>query len=140
MKGTPVYVVRSIREKERKVLEEFLSNHRILWQQGIDGFFTYRHYGILLNDGSVVHFTGNADTIDPHAKICRTSQEFFCQTGRICLAKDVLCRFSAQIIAQRALNQVGSCFGGYHFLKYNCEHFTNWCANGKKVSKQVMLR
>ena len=140
MKGTPVYVVRSVKEKEREVLERFLINHRILWQQGADGLFTYRHYGILLSDGSMVHFTGTVDTIDLHAKIRRTSQEFFCQKGTLCLAKDVQCCFPSQIIAQRALSQVESCFGGYHFLRNNCEHFTNWCANGKKISKQVMLR
>ena len=56
--GYPVYVVRQIRANERHLVEEQLkeAKRRILWQQMYDGFFTYRHYGIALSDGSFVHF------------------------------------------------------------------------------------
>ncbi|MBR4869062.1 MAG: lecithin retinol acyltransferase family protein [Clostridia bacterium] len=113
---------------------------RIFWQQGADGLFSYRHYGILLGDDSVVHFTGQLFSVDRAACIRRTDMEFFCAGGNLQRADDVRCVFAPSQIAVRALCQVGTDFGGYHFLRNNCEHFTNWCANGHKLSKQVLFR
>ena len=69
--GYPVYVVRQIRANERHLVEEQLkeAKRRILWQQMYDGFFTYRHYGIALSDGSFVHFRGNINFIQIDACI-----------------------------------------------------------------------
>ena len=36
--------------------------------------------------------------------------------------------------------RAGCNFGGYNFLCNNCEHFVNWCACGRRISRQVMMR
>ena len=140
MKGIPVYVVRILKERERELIKENTDMQRILWQQNADGLFSYRHYGILLEDDSVVHFTGQLFSVDRAACICRTDIDFFCAGGVLRRADDVKCTFLPNQIGVRALRQVGTNFGGYHFLRNNCEHFTNWCANGHKISKQVLFR
>lgn len=142
LKGYPVYVVREIRPNERHVLEEQLqqAQRRIIWQQIYDGFFSYRHYGIALNDGSFVHFRGNVQFIQIEACIRRTKIEDFAADGNVCRAVDILCAYPPEEIARRALSQVNCDFGGYNFLSNNCEHFASWCANGQKLSKQVLFR
>ena len=140
--GYPVYVVRQIRANERHLVEEQLkeAKRRILWQQMYDGFFTYRHYGIALSDGSFVHFRGNINFIQIDACIMRTKAADFAPSGCICRAIDITCAYPAEEIARRALSQVNCDFGGYNFLSNNCEHFASWCANGKRLSKQVLFR
>ena len=142
LKGYPVYVVREIRPIERNFLEEQLkeAKNRIFWQQLYDGFFSYRHYGIALNDGSFVHFRGSINFIQIDACIRRTKAKDFSADGCICRAIDILCAYPPEEIARRALSQVNCDFGGYNFLSNNCEHFASWCANGKRLSKQVLFR
>lgn len=142
LKGYPVYVVREIRPNERKLVEEQIkeAKRRIFWQQMYDGFLSYRHYGIALSDGSFVHFRGSINFIQIDACIRRTKIETFAAGGCVCRAVDITCAYPAEEIASRALSQVGCDFGGYNFLSNNCEHFTSWCANGKRLSKQVLFR
>ena len=129
MRGQVVYVIHYLR-----------SGERILWQQFTDGWLSFRHYGVALDDGTVVHFCGDKECIQNEARIKRTSREEFCQGSCLHIAKEVCYRFSPELVAERALAQVGSNFGGYHVLLNNCEHFANWCACGKKISRQVMRR
>lgn len=42
---------------------------------------------------------------------------------------------SPEIVARRALLQVGKCC--YHVSRNNCEHFASWCATGRAHSVQV---
>ena len=142
LKAYPVYVIREIRANERHVIEQQLKNEkkRIIWQQFFDGFLSYRHYGIALDDGTFVHFRGNVQFIQIEASIKHTGIEEFACGEKVCRAVDILCAYPPEEIAQRALSQVGGNFGGYNFLSNNCEHFASWCANGKKISKQVLFR
>ena len=142
MKCCAIYTIRHIQPAEQRLIQENLlgSNYRILAQQFCDGFHTFRHYGLLLSDGSVVHFRGRREHIHINAWIQRTSLAEFCQGGRIYPACEVHFAFPPEEVARRALCQVGGNFGGYHFLRNNCEHFVNWCACGRRISRQVMLR
>lgn len=64
---------------------------------------------------------------------------FLKDSSRFCLDDMVTPVFDRDEVVKRALSQVGSDFGGYHFFKNNCEHFTYWCATGKKSSRQVFF-
>lgn len=146
MQCRAVYTVRVLTPTERKLVRDHWEEYkkrtksRILIQQLEDGFPTFRHYGIDLGDGTIVHFRGKLHYIHANAWIQRTDYDGFAQGGQICYADDVRLAFSQDRIMDRALSQVGSDFGGYHFLCNNCEHFTNWCACGKRISRQVLMR
>ena len=146
MQCRAIYTIRTLTRSEQKLIgaqwkeEKLQAKERILSQQLEDGFPTFRHYGIDLGDGTVVHFRGKVHYIHANAWVQRTSYEEFSHGGEICTATDVCMRFPEEMIVRRALSQVGGNFGGYHFLRNNCEHFTNWCACGKRISRQVMMR
>lgn len=142
MRCHAVYTVRRIHPAERQLIRENMLalKQRIFVQQLEDGFPTFRHYGIALDDGTVVHFRGRLEYIHANAWIQRTSCADFCQGGTICPACDVRFAFPPEEVARRALSQVGCDFGGYNFLSNNCEHFVNWCACGRRISRQVMMR
>lgn len=146
MRCRAIYVVRHISPMERELIRKTFSDwkqqtmQRILFQQMEDGFLTFRHYGIALDDGTVVHFRGKRQDIHANAWIQRTGIADFARAGDVCEACEVRFAFPEELVARRALCQVGSRFGGYHFLWNNCEHFVNWCACGHRISRQVMLR
>jgi len=137
-----IYTVRRINPAEQRLIRETMleAKQRIFLQQLQDGFPTFRHYGLDLGDGTVVHFRGKLQYIHANAWVQRTSRAEFCQGGEICPACEVRFAFPPEVVAQRALSQVGCNFGGYHFLCNNCEHFVNWCACGRRISRQVMMR
>lgn len=141
-----IYTVRHVNPLEQKLVREQITawklenKQRIFLQQLQDGFPTFRHYGIELSDGTVVHFKGKLEYIHANAWIQHTSLAAFSQGCEICPACEVRFRFPSEVVAQRALCQVGSRFGGYNFLWNNCEHFVNWCACGRRISRQVMMR
>ena len=137
-----IYTVRRLTPAEQRLVRETLldGKQRIFLQQFEDGFPTFRHYGLDLGDGTVVHFRGKMEYIHANAWIQRTSCAAFCRGGVICPAYDVRFAFPQEEVARRALSQVGCNFGGYNFLCNNCEHFVNWCACGRRISRQVMMR
>lgn len=146
MQCCAVYTVRTIAPPEQQLIRaqwqeyKLRTKERIFIQQLEDGFPTFRHYGIDLGDGTIVHFKGKMHYIHTNAWIQRTDRDAFSQGGMICRADDVCLAFPSEMIARRALSQVGGNFGGYHFLCNNCEHFANWCACGRRISRQVMMR
>ncbi|MGI6226435.1 MAG: lecithin retinol acyltransferase family protein [Peptococcales bacterium] len=142
MKGDVIYVVRLLKKQEKKLAFEHYKDFpkRIFWQQFEDGFPSYRHYGIDVGDGTAIHFRGDQFLIQKTAWIQRTSMNKFLGGGELIIAEDVKYAFSKDDVVKRALSQVGKDFGGYNFIFNNCEHFANWCATGRRFSKQVMLR
>jgi len=142
MKGDVIYVVRLLKKQEQKIAMAYYKNcqKRIFWQQFEDGFPSYRHYGIDIGDGTAVHFRGDRFLIQKTAWIQRTSIQKFLDGGELCVEEGVNYAFSRDEVVRMALSQVGGNFGGYNFIFNNCEHFANWCATGKRFSKQVLLR
>ena len=141
-RGDVIYTIREMKPAEhRLVAEQIKASHlRIIWQQFFDGFPSYRHYGVDLGDGTAVHFRGTLHYIQADASIQRTSIQEFGKCDKIIIARAVRYTFPRHEVADRALSMVGSDFGGYNFLSNNCEHFANWCACGRRISQQVMLR
>lgn len=141
-KGDVIYIIREMKPAEhRLVAEQIKASHmRIIWQQFADGFPSYRHYGVDIGDGTVVHFRGRRHYIQACASIQRTPIQAFGPCDKINIAREVCPTFPPDEIANRALSMVGTDFGGYNFLTNNCEHFANWCACGRRISQQVMFR
>ncbi len=141
-----IYAVRHISPAEQKLVRETITEwkqnslQRIIPQQLEDGFPSFRHYGIDLCDGTVIHFSGKLRDIHNGAWIQHTSCAAFARGDLVCEACEVRFAFPPEIVAHRARCQVGGNFGGYNFLWNNCEHFVNWCACGRRISRQVLLR
>ncbi|MFZ7104326.1 MAG: lecithin retinol acyltransferase family protein [Peptococcaceae bacterium] len=141
MKGDIIYVVRLLRKEEQRLISLHVKqlNKRIFLHQFIDGFPSYRHYGVDIGDGTAVHFRGDRFLIQRSAWIQRTSLKSFAAGDEIC-TDECKYAFTRNEVIQRALSQVGGKFGGYHFIFNNCEHFAYWCGTGRRISKQVLLR
>ncbi|MFZ5945786.1 MAG: lecithin retinol acyltransferase family protein [Bacillota bacterium] len=142
MKGDIIYVVRLLGKQEQKLVSLHVQQckARIFWQQFEDGFPSYRHYGIDCGDGTAIHFRGDRFLVQSTAWIQRTSMKAFTGDNELFVEDRVNFAFSREEIVLRALSQVGSNFGGYNFIFNNCEHFAYWCATGRRISKQVLLR
>jgi len=96
----------------------------------------YRHLGIDLGDGTVVHARPD-DFRRPFSggRIERTTIAEFAAGGEVSLVSDPPAAHPPEEIAGRALAAVGE--EGYCPLAANCEHFATWCATGRSRSRQV---
>lgn len=99
----------------------------------------YRHYGIDLGDGRVVHFVGESFWSRQDSRICIDTMESFVKDGRLEVVTDVEPTYTREEIVERALSCVNTNFGGYTVVDNNCEHFAMWCATGQRISRQGYL-
>jgi len=98
----------------------------------------YRHHGIDMGDGTVVH----ARPDDPHrvfagGRVERTSLACFAAGQPVSVVHDPPAAFPPDEVARRAAAHVGR--DGYSPLVDNCEHFSTWCATGRRKSRQADL-
>ncbi len=89
--------------------------------------FGYTHHGIYIGDGYVVENTRNGTNL--------VSLEEFSRGHAIEVVIHKDRAFDRQESCKRALLCVGE--DKYNLINYNCEHFVNWCINGKYQSSQV---
>ena len=103
----------------------------------------YFHHGIYVSDDEVIQYASpKGSEISPEtALIISTSLAEFLKGGEVEVRKynsDELKEVrSKEEIVKFARSQLGTGLGEYHLLDNNCEHFSNYCAFGKKVSNQV---
>ena len=66
-----IYTIRNLCPAEQRLIRETMLElkQRIFLQQLQDGFPTFRHYGLDLGDGTVVHFRGKLEYIHANAWI-----------------------------------------------------------------------
>lgn len=103
----------------------------------------YMHHGVLVGDGTVVHFVGKK-VQKPGAAIRRTPLSRFLRADQV---PEVTQRFPKRqghgpvptflpnLVVLRALHFVGS--GNYNLFGRNCEHFATWAQCGAMLSGQV---
>ncbi len=101
-----IYTVRNINPAEQRLIRDNMLElkQRIFLQQLQDGFPTFRHYGLDLGDGTVVHFRGKLQYIHANAWIQRTSCAEFLSgrrdlsslRGAVCLSTGGGCPASAE--------------------------------------------
>lgn len=102
----------------------------------------YSHHGIYASDDCVIHFAAKnaSNELDPKAaRIITTSLTEFLRGGvcevRAYTKEELSKKRKPQEIVKYALSQLGQ--GGYNLVSNNCEHFSNECAFGEKISNQV---
>ncbi len=101
----------------------------------------YRHYGILVNNDKVVHFTGGPGLTGFFNTSCimKTSFADFADGDEVTVEevyRDILPLPSSEVV-NRANSMVGSEKGKYNIVSNNCEHFAHFCKYGQKFSVQV---
>lgn len=118
----------------------------------------YRHFGIYIGYGKVIHFAApNGDFDADNALIRETSLEHFCEGSDIYemdFSKEFKsCRLWRYIVnssdyelqtprktvarAKAKLGKKGLKNKGYNIVTDNCEHFALWCKTNVVESKQV---
>lgn len=125
----------------------FLSNQKLLPGDliRVQRSKKYYHYGIVVNDGKVVHFTGPVDDSIMDVKniqIRETTLDLFSRGDKIQILKPYSSPFDREVVIERAKAFVGKnkLFGKvYNLVTNNCEHFASYIYFGKKESKQVKL-
>lgn len=102
----------------------------------------YYHHGIYTGD-SVIHFGEGDPTADMlHSEnniVHETSLKDFLQGGllqvRVYSRGEKKLLNPPEKIVECARSMLGE--GGYHFVRNNCEHFSNYCAFSEKYSAQA---
>lgn len=103
-------------------------------------FLTYKHYGVDIGDGKIIHFYCSSILKIPKASINLCTPEEFCRDGILQIEDDIPLNFSPEEIAQRAESMLHTNFDGYRVKYNNCEHFSMWCATGLRTGKQDLIR
>ncbi len=104
------------------------------------GGLKYRHFGVDLGDGSVMHLAGDANlaTWNPTSwgrmSVRRVSIDEFSGGSEVRIEKRKS-PLEVDETMERALAWEGRT--GYHLCERNCEHFARWCTTGDYSSFQV---
>ena len=97
------------------------------------GIIPYRHFGIDVGDGTVVHLAsvrGNTSEME----VQRVSLGVFAD-GKPITVERISKSLSDEQVLERALAAVGNTH--YHVALGNCEHFARMCKTGEHVSHQT---
>ena len=111
----------------------------------------YRHYGVKISVGSesprIFHYSGPTTS---EVKVIESSVKEFEECSYLhdlfinrkskyqhC-DKEVI-KFSGKEVFDRAKSSLGKNLGGYQLFTNNCEHFANWCVQGRRISHQFFL-
>jgi uncharacterized protein YycO len=92
------------------------------------GLIRYQHHGIELPDGTMCENSPPGVRIVQYADFARGHATRVTNPGASPAERD--------LAVQRALSRVGE--RRYALAGNNCEHFSNWCATGIAVSRQVL--
>ena len=101
----------------------------------VEFYRTYiTHWGVYVGGGKIVHLC-----IDERSHEAGVKKEDFWSVAEKSRVeknngKDD-CPFTKAVVKERALLSLGR--SAYDILKYNCEHFANWCRYGKIQSAQA---
>jgi hypothetical protein len=94
----------------------------------------YRHHGIYVGDGKVVHYRGlyrrwRAGPVE------EVSLEQFAHGRPVRVRAHADARFDQQTVVVRARSRLGE--DAYRLFTNNCEHFSEWCVDGRHRSRQI---
>ena len=103
----------------------------------------YYHHGIYEDDEHVYQYASpkGSEVSAATANINITTLKEFLKDGEVEVRKynneELKEKKSDEEIIKCAKSLVGSGLGEYDLINNNCEHFSNYCAFGKKTSNQV---
>lgn len=95
----------------------------------------YRHHGIYLGAGMVIHYAGRITY--PHGLIEIIPLRDFVGSRRMRVGRAPGESLHGQDIVRRARSRLGE--RHYDIFRNNCEHFCSWCQVGQSRSEQVDL-
>lgn len=98
---------------------------------------TYKHYGIEVENGNVIHFICDSIFHTQDGIIKKSTMAEFLKDGHKEVDTTMTYKYTRKHVVKRAYSRLHTNFNGYHAFKNNCEHFTAWCANGLKTSSQA---
>jgi Lecithin retinol acyltransferase len=93
----------------------------------------YRHLGIYLGEGLVVHYAGRVRY--PHGLIEAVPLRSFVGNRRVHVGRGPAGSLHGEAVVRRACSRLGEC--RYTIFTNNCEHFCTWCQVGESRSRQV---
>ena len=103
----------------------------------------YYHHGIYEDDDHIYQYAAKegSEVSQENALIICTNLKTFAKDGEV-EARDYneeeLKKLRPkEVIIKTAKNMLGTGLGEYNLVTNNCEHFSNYCAFGKKESNQV---
>ena len=94
----------------------------------------YTHHGIGIGEGCVIHYSGLADGIES-GPICKATLGEFSGGEKIIIKSHPGRKYFGQESVERANSRLGE--DAYTVCGNNCEHFVEWCIEGKHQSNQV---
>lgn len=102
----------------------------------------YRHYGIYIGRGRIVHYSSTHGEFDRHedSTVHISSLEEFLRKEKTYYRVEIregkgYTLFSPEETVERALSRLGE--KSYSILTNNCEHFAMWCKTGISESCQI---
>lgn len=88
----------------------------------------YTHHGLYIDEGYVAEYS-----LDYGVHLILLDE--FIADSKLRLRSHDQAKYSPQEAVERAKSRLGEC--SYNLLFSNCEHFVNWCIEGKEYSRQV---
>ena len=95
--------------------------------------FAYRHHGIYLGEGLVIHYAGRIR--HPRGLIETVPLRSFAGKRRVHVGRRPAESLQGEAIVCRARSRLGE--RRYAIFSNNCEHFCSWCQVGESRSTQV---
>lgn len=135
MYGDIVYVERRpalLGSIEKRSTEESGIIDKLIFRFGF-----YRHFGIEVENGNIIHFHSTSYHKRKEATIKKVTTEDFLAGGRLSVLRLVGSRYSRTDTVMRAYSALGEAQAPYSINRNNCEHFAMWCATGNYHSKQA---
>ena len=94
----------------------------------------YKHHGIDMGDGTVVHYSGEPLHYR-NARICRVTLDEFCQGVTPIVVQYAQALRTPEEVVREAEKHIGE--QSYRLWRNNCEHFATYCITGQRKSRQV---
>jgi len=117
-----------IKYRKIKIKVPFVGEHIVSPRNG------YVHHGIGDDQEGVLHYAGFSEAASG-APVVRGSFHDFSHGNRIIVMPHKTRKYSLLESVRRAEERLGE--ANYDLPSNNCEHFVNWCINGKVKSRQV---
>jgi hypothetical protein len=114
--------------RELKIKTPFVGEHLISPRPG------YAHHGIGDDQGGVLHYAGFSEA-PTGAPVVRGTFHEFSQGCKVFVQPHKVRKYSLLDSVKRGEQRLGE--ANYDLPSNNCEHFVNWCIDGKVKSKQV---
>ena len=95
---------------------------------------TYTHHGLGMGGNLVIHYSGMANDFTTPGVVEVVSLDEFANDKDIQIKLHSERKYAAEDAIIRANLRLGE--AQYHVLHNNCEHFVEWCINGKHHSHQ----